>query len=572
MDDRTTNDVLDLRKYTRLLRRRAWIVVAIAVVCAGAAFGWSHRQANVFESSAVVRVFDPTLGSTLNQDKVDPTREVQLEVQYATSPEVQDAVNERLSADGVKASSLDASGSDTSDAIKLTATSGKKAVAKQAAETYADVFLSMRRDQVASPLDAQATDLNSQALDLQKQANDLQTQIEAGAPQIQFDASGRAFVPPESEAVKTMRDQETALNSRAASLQSQADQLSLDAANRRADLSLVTHADQPGSPISPKPVRNAAIAFVVGLFLGLLFVIARDRTGGAIDGVADVPADLRAAATVVAVPRYSRRRQRRRGAPATLSSPDSAFAEACREIRSAVLFRHEGVPSTSILVTSAREGDGKTTIAANLAIMLARAGSRVVLVDGDLRQPKMHEAFGLDNEPGLTSCIEQDENPLTVLKNINIRGARGGRLSLLTAGPAVEDPADLLVAASRKDLLKSLQWAFDFVIVDSPPVLNSSDAQTLAWELDGIVLVTRHHKTRRSDLDATSDVLLGLRRPIVAVVVNGASRGRGNSPYPYGDRERSGAAQFVVSGNGHVVEPEPPHHEDIDLAHAEHQR
>jgi capsular exopolysaccharide synthesis family protein len=544
VDDRVDNDILDLSSYLRLIWRKAWVVAAVAIVCAGALAVWSHSRRQLFESSAIVRVFDPSLGSTLNQNKIDPLREVDIETEYANTPEVEAAVRGKLGAVSEHVTSLTASGSQTTDAIQVHARASKKPYAKQAAGTFADEFVALRRAQVAAPLTTQADSLRAEAKTLQDQANAVQSQLDTLTPQVLFDAAGRPYIPPESEQAKSLRDQLTALSTRAASLTGQADQLSIDASNRQASLSVVTGAST-ADPVSGRAVRNGLIGFVLGSMLGIGFVLVRDRTRGAVDGVSDLPEELRAAATVVAVPALRSTRRGRSG-PATLEDPASDFAEACRQLRAAVLFRGNTRPSKSILVTSASEGDGKTTIAANLAVVLAQAGRQVLLVDADLRRPNLHQLFGLDNAQGLTSSLSELPTPGSLVQEVLLPKAgvlrdapqvdqpnRGGRLAVVTSGPPVADPGDLLVALTRGGRLASLGAPFDYVIVDSPPVLGAADALTLAWNLDGVVLVTRSRRTRRHDLGAAADMVLSGGRSILAVALNASRR---SAVYPYETR------------------------------------
>lgn len=166
--------------------------------------------------------------------------------------------------------------------------------------------------------------------------------------------------------------------------------------------------------------------------------------------------------------------------------PKSAAAEAYRSLRTAIQFAHIDRPCRSILVTSASAGEGKTTTAANFAIVSAQTGSRVCLVDSDLRRPGLHRAFELDNTRGLSTALIEEISLAEVAQPTLLPTLR-----VVTSGPIPPNPAELAGSARMRQLIKDATGAFDLVILDSPPVIPVSDGIALAAHAEGVILVVR---------------------------------------------------------------------------------
>lgn len=194
--------------------------------------------------------------------------------------------------------------------------------------------------------------------------------------------------------------------------------------------------------------------------------------------------------------------------------PRSAVAEAYRTLRTNLGFASLDRPCRSILVTSAGPGDGKSTTAANLAVVLAQAGNRVMLVDCDLRKPAQHRIFEVENQRGLTNCLLQNLDP----EEVSHRGL-AENLALLTSGPIPPNPAELVGSERVRALWPSLLGRYDYVIVDSPPVLAVTDASLLAAQLEGVLLVVRAH-TRVEVVREAKEQLEKASARIIGVVLN----------------------------------------------------
>ncbi len=171
-------------------------------------------------------------------------------------------------------------------------------------------------------------------------------------------------------------------------------------------------------------------------------------------------------------------------------------------------------PIKKVLITSAVPGEGKTATAANLAIVLARNGRRVLLVDGDLRGPDTHKLFGLPSMPGLSEALAGEASLEQALRCIDPLG-----LYCLSAGHPCDNPLPLLEGASLNTMLAAAEAAFDWVIIDSPPLNPFADAHCIASLADGVLLVVRWDFTPREELDQALTALKGM--PLLGMVLNG---------------------------------------------------
>ncbi|WP_322815318.1 CpsD/CapB family tyrosine-protein kinase [Chloroflexus sp.] len=200
----------------------------------------------------------------------------------------------------------------------------------------------------------------------------------------------------------------------------------------------------------------------------------------------------------------------------TLREPASAAAEAYRTLRTNILFSSLDKPIHTLLITSAEPTLEKSLTAANLAVTMAQAEQRVLLVDCDLRQPMLHTIFGLANDQGLTSAILDQEAPLAI-QPTEVPG-----LSLLLSGPLPPRPADLLGSRRMEGLLHRLRQAADIIIFDTPPVQNVTDALVLSTRVDGVLLVVQAGRSRRDRVREARQKLEKVKANLLGVVLSNA--------------------------------------------------
>jgi len=206
-----------------------------------------------------------------------------------------------------------------------------------------------------------------------------------------------------------------------------------------------------------------------------------------------------------------------------LHEPWSPVAEAFRALRTAVLFSTPGAPPKMLLVTSAGSGEGKTVSSLNLAATLAEAGSRVLLIDVDLRKPSCHRGLGVSNERGLSSYLAGQADLASVTIELE-----GPRISFIPAGPTPPNPAELVGSARMRSTLQELRDSYDFIILDSPPVLPVTDAVVLARDVDGVVQVVKGHDTPRELIRRARDQLVQANAHLLGAVINNVDLGWGD--------------------------------------------
>ncbi len=201
----------------------------------------------------------------------------------------------------------------------------------------------------------------------------------------------------------------------------------------------------------------------------------------------------------------------------TLTDPRSAAAEAYQSLRTNIEFSRLEQPLQTLLVTSADGTTDKSHALANLAVVMAQAGDRVILVDGDLRRPQQHEIFGLPNNKGLTTWLAENGPP--PLQKTSVEN-----LQVLVAGPVAANPVALLSAKRLTEALGELRNQADYVLCDAPPVLAVTDAALWASKVDGVVLLLNAGATRREHAQRAKALLEKVRVRIVGAVLLNAEK------------------------------------------------
>jgi tyrosine-protein kinase Etk/Wzc len=190
----------------------------------------------------------------------------------------------------------------------------------------------------------------------------------------------------------------------------------------------------------------------------------------------------------------------------------SAGAEAFRGLRTSVQFSKPDAVVQTLLVTSASPGEGKSTVASNLAAVIAQSGRRTLLIDADLRRPRVHTLFGMSKTPGLTEYIsgQGEQRDITV----------GDDFDVLPAGTMVPNPAEYLGSKAFRDLLDTFRQAYDVVVIDAPPVLAATDPVLLSTQVDGTVVVAAAGQTKDFELEHAVEEIHGVGGDVLGVVFN----------------------------------------------------
>jgi succinoglycan biosynthesis transport protein ExoP len=207
-----------------------------------------------------------------------------------------------------------------------------------------------------------------------------------------------------------------------------------------------------------------------------------------------------------------------RGHPRELigaSNPYSVHGEAYRTLRTGILLSRAGAPPKVILMTSTTSGEGKTVTSTNTAVLFAHTGAKVLLIDADLRRPRCHRVFGIDKEPGLTEVLTGTRSVFEMIRPTQVDG-----LSILTSGSLPPNPTELLGSDKMKKVLAELATSFDFIVLDSPPVLPVSDSVLLSTIVDGVVVVVNSAKTAKQQIRVACARLKYARSKIFGTVLN----------------------------------------------------
>jgi capsular exopolysaccharide synthesis family protein len=509
------NDESAFRDWLSLLLRQRWILLAAVVVVPVIAFWVSHSEPALYEASATVLVNQQnTAAATLNLNAVaasPPDRYAATQAALARVGTVAELAVKAAGVPGHTAAGLLAkssvSANPTADLLTFSVTDPVPAVAEKLATAYATQFTVYRRRLDTGALSAALADVHRRLAALA--------------------AAGQSGSPLYRRLNGTSRDLEA--------LQT------LEASGASA---VVVGKAGGASQVQPKTSRNVVLGILVGIALGVGLAFLREaldtrvRSADELRGrlgmplLGHVPKPDRAAAEAETL--------------VTLAEPAGASAEAFRILKTSLdisqLQHHVG----SIVVTSTHEGEGKSTTVANLAVILARSGRHVILVDLDLRHPRIDSFFDLDGQPGLTSVAVGEAELADALCIVDVHPeptvAAAGMLEVVRVGVTPPDPGEFLSSGFVTDALAALAARCDVLLIDTPPMLAVGDAMAIATRTDALILVAGLNQVRRASLAETRRMLEAcpaLKLGFIATGGNG-SGGYGYQ-YPSAERRQEGA-------------------------------
>ena len=318
---------------------------------------------------------------------------------------------------------------------------------------------------------------------------------------------------------------------------------------RSSNIRVVDVARTPTSPITPDVPRNIRFGVLLGLACGIGLAFLLESLDTSIRNMEELSAiSMLPALGMIPLQLSSNGQLRKRlktvssvieksESPTliTYARPQSEAAEAYRALRTSILLSSFGAPPKVILVTSAMPQEGKTTVSANSALVLAQRGSRVLLVDADLRRPAVGKLFGIRSRGGLSTLISGSDK----VDDVVLPCPEVPTLWILPAGPIPPQPAELLGSSVMKDLIAHWRDSYDHVIIDTPPCLSVTDAVLLSPEADRVILVARSGQTTKAGLRRACDVLQQVNARVMGVVLNALNRRSGEGyyyQYGYGGR------------------------------------
>ena len=335
-------------------------------------------------------------------------------------------------------------------------------------------------------------------------------------------------------------------------------ELMVTSGDRSNDVNIATPSRLPKTPIGPQRLRNILIAFLLSLAAGIGLAFLLDFLDDTVKTVDDIDRYLHLPALAL-IP-ASRDRGRLLGigglpppapvdttALALVNDARSPIAESYRHLRTSLLLSSAGQPPKTILITSSQPSEGKTTTTINTAFMLAQTGAEVLVVDCDLRRPRLHAHFDAPNSKGLTTWLSGETDIDSLMQTLPAQP----NLKFLTSGPVPPNPAELLGSDEMRKLLAILSERFSHIVLDSPPAISFTDASILSTMVDGVVLVVHAGRSSRAVVRRAKQQLLDVGAHIFGVVLNNVKletqdyyySGYYSSYYTEGDKPEEGSAE-----------------------------
>jgi capsular exopolysaccharide synthesis family protein len=306
-------------------------------------------------------------------------------------------------------------------------------------------------------------------------------------------------------------------------------------------------ASVPGKPVSPNMALNLLAGFAAGVLLGVGLAILR----GLLDNTVKDRQSLEQIAGVGVVGSIPLDKERRKEPAISFGSDNTAIAEAFRKLRTNLQFLAVDNPPRVIVVTSSMPNEGKSTTAINIALALAEREHNVVLVDGDMRRPMLGKYLDLVGTVGFSTVLSGRATLSEVLQKTAFPG-----LTVLTAGAAPPNPSELLASMAAKNVLSEMRAQFDYVIVDSSPLLPVTDAAILAAASDGVLIIARFGRTKREQLGHAVGNLQDVGAAILGAVFT-MTPDRGNAAYSYSYYGDERPRQSSVKPSSSIAD-EPP--------------
>lgn len=523
----------DLRHYLQVVKRRKTIVVACVTVVVGTAVFLSFLRTPNYAATAKLLLRPRTTQSVFNSDsqRTDAARLIQTEIEVISTDPVKEIVTAKIGG----APPVQVRPVGQTDLVSVRAESTDPTRAALVANAYASAYIEFRRQQALEDLAAGSAGVQEKIADLQRQVDELASQLDAAPVCIDARTTTAACNQRINIEQSVGQRRATLLNQQAV-FRSKLDQLQVDAALANGGAEVLTPAFAPNDPFEPKPLRNGVLAFVLGLMLGISGAFLIEYLDDSIKRKEDLERAVPGISVLGLVPLVAGWKARDEGLVISSRDPGSAAAEAYRILRTSIQFLDLDTRVRVIQVTSPSAQEGKTTTLANLAVAFASAGLRTIMVDCDLRRPRLHDFFELDHKVGFTSVLLGRAGLVRALQPV----PGYDRLLLLASGPLPPNPSELLSSRRAADVIQNLGAQADIVLIDSPPSLPVTDALVLSQRVDSTLLITTARVTSRRDAARAVEMLQQVGAPLTGLILNGvmAQDGYGgyNAGYQYEPR------------------------------------
>ena len=554
----TESEALSLREFLGVAWRRRWVILLVTAAFTLVAYVYAARQPDMYQaSSALIYESQIDVSNPLSQYTYTDPYERDLEMR---------AINSILASPDMISRAeviLDRTygGDYASNAITELASEGSER--DGGGDSAPDV--PSYSVESSLPESANQSSVGSNVASITGMSTD------AGLSSAAANAYSRAFVEWRQErqksqiakAVTVVEDQMDRYRGAAKTsadyliLQERLRDLQILSGTATGNFRVLVPAQTPEEPFEPHPVRSGFIGLGLGLFLGIGVAFLMEQFDTRLHRQEEVARILRQP-ILGRIPRVPKRLLEE-GALVTLRHPEGGAAEAFRMIRTNLEFMSVDAEIGSLLVTSCVQGEGKSVSVANLAVSLAYAGKKVVVVDGDLRRPRLHTYFGIDNKTGVSTVVTGQTQLSQGLRPIELAPHEGrtnedfaewaksadarSRLYVLPSGPLPPNPGEIVNSRRFGQMITALKDEADLVIVDSPAMLAVGDTAALAAKVDGLVFLVDMHVVKRPLLLQAAEQLAKLPVKHLGVIVRAEGVGSGRYGYygsPYGYYEQSG--------------------------------
>ena len=504
---------LQLTDYVDIVGRRKWIIGAIALLLLIAAIALSATQTPQYRAEARVRVNNS--GSVLEDVNLASNvrdRDLQNEVEFAESDRVADRANADFDSDQLISAQVSAS--SNSDALTFTAISDDPETAALIANTYSQAYVSERSLESGEQFIAAVDVINERLSSISNERLELAGTDDQASLNIQINS----------------------LDAEEARLRAQLNEIDVvSQLGSNASVSILNEATAPSGAFAPSWVRNIGLALVAGLIFGAGVALLLETLDDTILNKRDLERATDGIPTLAVIPpplksRFGKKKDRR-----LVTSRTGAFTESFRTLRSAIeLGQATGSEIRSILVTSANASEGKSTVASHLAVAFARSGANVLVVDADMHNPTQHQLFGISNEHGLAEQLSNIGNAEIITE----QASGEGLVSVVPAGTSASPPAELLRSVPAQEFLAKLSYAYDLLIIDSPPLRPVSDTLPLARIADATLLVSMRGQTNAVELEQAMELLARAQTRPLGAVLCGADEQESGYGYGYGSNKK----------------------------------
>ena len=505
------DDSETIRDYLALFWRWAWLIVLAGVLAGAASFVVSMRMDPVYQAKSTVLITDSSVTKSTDYSSLMASeRLTRTYSEMMTSQTVLAEVSQLLGLNmplTELAKMITVAPLRDTQLIELSVKSTDPEQAARIANTLVGVFTNQVQGIQSSRYTQSKTSLQNQLTDLERQIQLFNEQLDEAADQA------------ERERLDSKLSQYQQIYS---NLLMSFEQVRLAEAQSSSSIAQIEPASVPLMPVSPNVLRNTVLAVAVGMMLAAGGLVARE----ALDDTIKSPRDIQRLFNLPVLGVISRYT-----IPdaylITDYQPRSPVSEAYRMLRTNIQCANIDQPVQTLLVTSAEPLEGKTTIAANLAVVNAQNGRDVTLIDCDLRRPTIHRRFRLPNQKGFSTLFISTLDALD-----DIRQATSiPHLSVLTTGPLPPNPAELIASRRMGEILKRIQARGDMIIIDTPPTLAVTDASILAPVMDGVVLVMTPGVTKRMAARQMVEQLSRVGGKILGVVFNNFNENRASYNY-----------------------------------------